>query len=130
MTNFPKIAVMFPGDDPGDCHVPRAPAGWACVDTSVGADDAPDDNHTRWRAAMSERRGIASMTKAIIISFVVLGLSSPIASAACCQPQQYYNWGRVRQQNEMTRLRAIQGQQRVCNSIKSSGRNILWSGCR
>jgi hypothetical protein len=71
------------------------------------------------------------MTKAIIISFVVLGLSSSIASAgqACCQPQQYYNWARVRQQNEMTRLRGVQQHQRVCNSIRSSGRNILWTGC-
>lgn len=71
------------------------------------------------------------MTKAIVISVVVLSLSSSIVSAgqACCQPQQYYDWGRVRQQNDAARLRGIQQHNRVCNSIKSTGRGVMWTGC-
>ena len=71
------------------------------------------------------------MKSAIILTLIIL-LGLPASSAvanACCQPQQYYNWGRVRQQNEMARLRGIQQQQRVCRNIKSSGRAVLWSGC-
>lgn len=42
----------------------------------------------------------------------------------------YVNTAQLYQRNQMAHLRSMQQQQRLCNSIKSSGRTILWSGCR
>lgn len=71
------------------------------------------------------------MKRAIIFGLIVLfGLPAASAQAGgCCQPQQYYNWAQVQRQNQAARLRGIQGQQRVCHNIKSSGRTVLWAGC-
>jgi hypothetical protein len=71
------------------------------------------------------------MKKAIILSsLLALSLPTSLAIAGTAyQPQQYYNWARVRQQNEMARLRGIQNQQHLCQRLKSSGRNLMWTGC-
>jgi hypothetical protein len=60
-------------------------------------------------------------------------LAVPVSSAlagSCGQPQQYYNWPRVRQQNAMQQLRGIQQERRLCSSLKSSGRVALPPACR
>ncbi len=69
------------------------------------------------------------MKRAIIAALLVLPLLAPSAQAACCQPSSYYNWGRVQQQNQAARMRGIQQQQRLCRSLASSGRHVMWSGC-
>jgi hypothetical protein len=70
------------------------------------------------------------MKKAIILSLLILTMPGSVAMAGTpYQPQQYYNWERVRQQNEMSRRRSIQQQQHLCQSLRSSGRNLMWTGC-
>jgi len=66
---------------------------------------------------------------AALLILLAMPVSSVLAGS-CGQPQQYYNWTRVRQQNAMQQLRGIQQERRLCSSLKSSGRVALPAACR
>jgi hypothetical protein len=72
------------------------------------------------------------MNRTIVFAAMLL-MAFPARSAvagSCCQPSQYYNWARVRQQNAAQQLRGTQQQQRLCASLKASGRVTLPAACR
>lgn len=68
------------------------------------------------------------MKPTIIIAIIILfGMPTSNASAACCSANSYYNWAQVQRQNNASRLRAAQQQQRLCQSLR--GRTVMWTGC-
>jgi hypothetical protein len=69
--------------------------------------------------------------KCAILVIALINIALPtIAEAACCDPNQYYNWAQVRRQNEAQRQRGVQQQQRACQYIRSSRRVSVPSACR
>jgi hypothetical protein len=42
--------------------------------------------------------------------------------SAATNPSAYYDWGRVRQQNEAQRLRSIQNEQHLCATLPATAR--------
>lgn len=69
--------------------------------------------------------------KCAIFVIALINMALPaIADAACCDPNQYYNWAQVKRQNEAQRQRGVQQQQRACQYIRSRGRVSLPSACR
>ena len=69
--------------------------------------------------------------KCAIFVIALINIALPaIADAACCDPNQYYNWAQVQRQNEAQRQRGVQQQQRACQYIRSSRRVALPAACR
>jgi hypothetical protein len=67
----------------------------------------------------------------LFAAMLLMAFPAPSALAgSCCQPSQYYNWARVRQQNAAQQQRGIQQQQRLCASLRASGRVTLPAACR
>lgn len=81
-----------------------------------------------WESLLNRGKMISAAAAVALLPLTDAMAAGPLrCSEGSCG---YGNTAQLYQRNQMAHLRSMQQQQRLCNSIKSSGRTILWSGCR